>query len=131
MPQISVIIPVIIAGLVVGSLIKSKSGAISNKRLVSASLVAGLLNGLYVYVVYSISPQPTFARGNFTVPTTGNFTVPSTSWVVLVVGSVLSGFLIVFAILGIAKVYARIRKGEETEEPPDVTSEEESELTSS
>lgn len=123
MPQISVVIPVIVAGLVVGSLIKSKSGAISNKRLVSASLVAGLLNGLYMYVVYSISPQPTFARGNFTVP--------STSWVVLVVGSVLSGFLIVFAILGIAKAYARIRKGEETEEPSDLTSEQESKLTSS
>jgi len=123
MPQISVIIPVIVAGLVVGSLIKSKSGAISNKRLVSASLVAGLLNGLYMYVVYSISPQPTFARGNFTVP--------STSWVVLVVGSILSGFLIVFAILGIAKAYARVRKGEETEEPSDLTSEQESKLTSS
>jgi hypothetical protein len=123
MPQISVIIPVIVAGLVVGSLIKSKSGAISNKRLVSASLAAGLLNGLYMYAVYSISPQPTLARGNFTVP--------STSWVVLVVGSVLSGFLIVFAILGIAKAYARIRKGEETEEPSDLTSEQESKLTSS
>ena len=123
MPQISVIIPVIVAGLVVGSLIKSKSGAISNKRLVSASLVAGLLNGLYMYVVYSISPQPTLARGNFTVP--------STSWVVLVVGSILSGFLIVFAILGIAKAYARVRKGEETEEPSDLTSEQESKLTSS
>lgn len=123
MPQISVIIPVIVAGLVVGSLVKSKSGAISNKRLVSASLVAGLLNGLYMYVVYSISPQPTLARGNFTVP--------STSWVVLVVGAILSGFLIVFAILGIAKAYARVRKGEETEEPSDLTSEQESKLTSS
>jgi len=123
MPQISVIIPVIVAGLVVGSLIKSKSGAISNKRLVSASLAAGLLNGLYMYAVYSISPQPTFARVNFAAP--------STSWVVLVVGSVLSGFLIVFAILGIAKAYARIRKGEETEEPSDLTSEQESKLTSS
>jgi uncharacterized membrane protein YozB (DUF420 family) len=122
MPQISVIIPVIVAGLVVGSLIKSKSGAISNKRSVLASLAAGLFNGLYMYMVYSISPQPTFARGNFTVP--------STSWVVLVVESILSGFLIVFAILGIAKVYARIRKGEEAEEPPDLTSEQESKPTS-
>jgi len=123
MPQISVVIPVIVAGLVVGSLIKSRSGAISNKRLVSASLAAGLLNGLYMYAVYSISPQPTFARVNFAAP--------STSWVVLVVGSVLSGFLIVFAILGIAKAYARIRKGEETEEPSDLTSEQESQLSSS
>jgi hypothetical protein len=109
MPQTSVIIPVIVAGLVVGSLLKSKSGAISNKRLVSASLAAGLFNGLYMYVVYSISPQPTFARGTFTVP--------STSWVVLVVESILSGFLLVFAILGIAKLYVRIRKGQELEEP--------------
>jgi hypothetical protein len=123
MPQISVVIPVIVAGLVVGSLIKSKSGAISNKRLVSASLAAGLVNGLYMYAVYSISSQPTFARVNFAAP--------STSWVVLVVGSVLSGFLIVFAILGIAKAYARIRKGEETEEPSDLTSEQESQLSSS
>lgn len=123
MPQISVIIPVIVAGLVVGSLIKSKSGAISNKRLVLASLAAGLLNGLYMYVVYSISPQPTFARGNFTVP--------STSWEVLVVESILSGFLIVFAILGIAKAYARIRKGEETEEPSDPDLEQEPKLAES
>ena len=123
MPQISVIIPVIVAGLVVGSLIKSKSGSISNKRLVLASLAAGLLNGLYMYVVYSISPQPTFARGNFTVP--------STSWEVLVVESILSGFLLVFAILGIAKLYVRIRKGQEVEEPPGPDLEQESKLAES
>jgi len=117
MPQTSVIIPVIVAGLVVGSLIKSKSGAISNKRLVLASLAAGLFNGLYMYVVYLISPQPTFTRGTFTVP--------STSWEVLVVESILSGFLIVFAILGIAKLYVKTRKGQEAEEPqgPDLEQE--------
>ena len=125
MPQISVIIPVIVAGLVVGSLIKSKSGTISNKRLVLASLAAGLFNGLYMYVVYSISPQPTFTRGTFTGSATGTFTVPTISWEVLVVESVLSGFLLVFAILGIAKLYARIRKGQEVEEPqgPDLEQE--------
>jgi hypothetical protein len=104
------------------------------------SLAAGLFNGLYMYVVYSIEPQPTFARGTFTVPTTGTFTVPTTgtftvpttSWVLLVVESILSGFLLVFAILGIAKLYARIRKGQEIEEePPSPDSEQEPKLAES
>jgi len=123
MPEISIIIPMIVTGVAVGSLIRSKSPRISKRMLVSASLIAGLLNGVYGYVVYSFSPQPTFPRGvSF---------IAQTSWVEFVVGSFLAGFFIVLAVLGIAMMYARIRKGEELEELPELASEQESKLTPS
>ena len=129
MPQIPVLIPVIVAGLTVGSVIKSQSRTISNKKLISASLVAGLLNGLYGYAVDALSPRQTFPRAS-SIPSTLASSIPTTSWIVFVVESVLAGFLIVLAVLGIAKVYARTRKGEEVEELSNLTSEEESALTS-
>ena len=124
MPQIPVLIPVIVAGLAVGSVIKSKTPRISKKKLLSASLVAGLLNGVYAYVVYSFSPRQASFRG-----ASSAFSIPSTSWDVFVATSVLSGFLVVLAVLGIAMVYARTRKGEEIEELSQLTSEEEPTLT--
>ena len=128
MPQIPVLIPVIVAGLTVGSVIKSQSRTISNKKLISASLVAGLLNGLYGYAVDALSPPQTFPRTS-SIPSIFAASIPTTSWIVFVIESVLAGFLIVLAVLGIAKVYAWTRKGEEVEELSNLTSEEESALT--
>jgi hypothetical protein len=131
MPTVSVIVPVIIAGLTVGSVIKSNSKKISNKKLMSASVAAGLLNGLYGYAVDMLSPRPTFARGATSVAPTFASSFQTTSSIVFVAESVLAGFLIVLAVLGIAKVYARRGKGEEEgEELSKLTSEEESALTS-
>jgi hypothetical protein len=121
MPQIPIIIPVIVAGIAVGSVIKSQSPRISRKKLISASLVAGLLNAINAYVVNSLSPQQTFARANFTVP--------QTSWIVFVVASFIGGFLIVLAVLGIAMIYARRGKGAEQEELPELISETEPKVT--
>jgi len=134
MPQVSIIIPVIIAGLAVGSAIRSKSPRISKKRLASASLVAGILNGAYAYLQDLFFPSQTFPRGTntaFTAFTRATSSLPSTSSEVFVINSLLSGFLIVLAVLGIAMLYARVRKGEELEEMPELPIEEESKLTAS
>jgi glucose uptake protein GlcU len=120
MPQIPIIIPVIIAGITVGSVIKSQSPRISRRKLMSASLVAGLLNAINAYAVDYLTPRQTFAATNFTVP--------QTSWVVFVVASFIGGFLIVLAVLGIAMIYARRGKGAE-EELPELLSETEPKVT--
>jgi len=126
MPEIPIIIPVIVAGLAVGSVIKSKSPRISKKKFASASLVAGFLNAVYAYLVYMFTPSVTFPTGA-TFPT-GSLTYTSTSELPFLVASFLTGFLIVFAILGIAVVYARIRRGGELEEVPELSTEEKSTL---
>jgi len=126
MPEIPIIIPVIVAGLAVGSVIKSKSPRISKKTFASASLVAGFLNAVYAYLVYMFTPSVTFPTGA-TFPT-GSLTYTSTSELPFLVASFLTGFLIVFAILGIAIVYARIRRGGELEEVPELSTEEKSTL---
>jgi len=123
MPQIPIIIPVIVAGITVGSIIKSQSPRISKRKLMSASLVAGLLNAINAYVVDSMSPRQTF--------TAANFTVSQTSWIVFVVASFIGGFLIVLAVLGIAMIYARRGKGAEQEELPELVSETEPKVTPS
>jgi hypothetical protein len=123
MPQIPIIIPVIVAGITVGSVIKSQSPRISRWKLMSASLVAGLLNAINAYVVDSLSPRQTFAGASFSVP--------QTSWIVFVVASFIGGFLIVLAVLGIAMIYARRGKGTELEELPELVSEPKTKATPS
>ena len=122
MPQIPIIIPVIVAGITVGSVIKSQSQRISRRKLMSASLVAGLLNAINAYAVDYLTPRPTFAAANFTVI--------QTSWIVFVVASFIGGFLIVLAVLGIAMIYARRGKGAE-EELPELVSEPKTKATPS
>jgi glycerol uptake facilitator-like aquaporin len=120
MPQIPIIIPLIVAGLAAGSAIKSTSRTISKKRLAAASTVAGLLNAVNAYLVDLLTPQqPAFA---FRV----SATVPATSELPFIVASFLGGFLIVLAVMGIAKAYARTGKEEEEAAGiPEVTSEQE------
>jgi predicted cobalt transporter CbtA len=115
MPQIPIIIPVIVAGIAVGSAIKSQT-RISRRKLMSASLVAGVLNAINAYVVNSLSPQQTFTRASFTGAQAANISFPQTSWIVFVVASFIGGFLIVLGVLGIAMIYARKGEGAEQEE---------------
>jgi uncharacterized membrane protein len=122
LPQIPVIIPLIVAGLAAGSAMKSESRRISNRRLGSVSGVAGLLNVVYAYFVYSLTPEQTVFRGNFSVPQTAELP--------FLIGSFLAGFLVVLVVLGIAKAYARRGKEEEPVEITQVTSEEEPKLKS-
>ena len=124
MPQIPIIIPVIVIGITVGSVLKSEAPRISRRKLLSASLIAGVLNAINAYVVDTLSPQQTFTRTNLSATQAAAFSSFSqTSEIVFVAASFIGGFLIVLAALGIAMIYARRGKGSEQEELPELTSE--------
>jgi uncharacterized membrane protein len=133
MPQIPIIIPLIVVGLVVGSIVKSRSPRISKKKLAWASLVAGLLNSIYAYLTYSLVPTqiPTGAQSVLQGRSPSPTGLASTSVVSFVAASFLAAFIMVLLVLGVAIAYARIRKGEESREAAETTSEEEAALTSS
>jgi uncharacterized membrane protein YkvI len=106
MPQLPIIIPIIIIGVLIGSL--QKSGKKTSARKITLwALVAGALNAANAYVVYILTPVPTF-RG-FGATTT---LVRSTSEIGFTVSSFIAGFLIVAAVFAIAAVYGRVRKGD-------------------
>jgi len=132
MPQIPIIVPLIVVGLVVGSMLKSKSPKVSRKRLASASLVAGLLNSIHAYLLYLLTPTRTAASATG-VPTGGSPLqgLASTSVGAFVASSFLAAFLIVLLVIGIAMAYVRIRRGEELVEAPELAAEEEPTLTPS
>lgn len=125
MPQIPIIVPLIVVGLVVGSIIKSKSPMISKKKFASASVVAGLLNSIHAYLLYLLTPAQTATRFTKTA------SLASTSEEAFVAASFLAGFLIVLLVLGVAMAYVRIRKEEELEEVSEQVSEEEPTLAPS
>jgi FtsH-binding integral membrane protein len=132
MPQIPIIVPLIVVGLVVGSMLKSKSPKISRKRLASASLVAGLLNSIHAYLLYLLTPTRTaasFGGAATGAPPTGG--LASTSEWAFVAASFLSAFLMVLLVFGIAMVYVRIRRSEELVEAPELAAEEGPTLTPS
>jgi hypothetical protein len=132
MPQIPIIVPLIVVGLVVGSMLKSKSPKISRKRLASASLVAGLLNSIHAYLLYLLTPTRTAASATG-APTGGPPLqgLASTSVGAFVASSFLAAFFIVLLVIGIAMAYVRIRRGEELVEAPELAAEEEPTLTPS
>ena len=109
MPQLPVLIPIIVTGLLVGSVMRSAGARISKKRLAVASVISGLLNGGQAYLVNLLAPQPTstFFR------TTVSAAVQQASEMVFIISSILVGILIPLAIVGIAMIYAHFRKGEE------------------
>jgi flagellar biosynthesis component FlhA len=133
MPQIPIIVPLIVIGLVVGSTIKSKSTRISKKKLMSASLAAGLLNSVHAYLLYLLVPAqiPTRVTGTATTGTTAFEGFAATSEVPFVVASFLTALLMVLLVLGLAVVYARVGRGEELQEAAKMTPEEEAALTPS
>lgn len=71
MPQIPILVPLIVVGLVLGAILKSKSPKISRKKLASASLVAGLLNSIHAYLLYSLAS--TRSAASVTGVPTGDF----------------------------------------------------------
>lgn len=106
MPQLPIIIPIIIIGVLIGSLQKSGRKT-SARRITLWALVAGALNAANAYAVYILTPVPTF-RGFGTTTTL----VRSTSEIGFTVSSFIAGFLIVAAVFAIAAVYGRVRKGD-------------------
>src|SRR5208283_3263973 len=100
MPQPSIIIPIIVTGIIVGSIMTGKK--IRKKRLLIASLVSGLLNAAYGYVLYLVAPPPTFTyRGTGGAGFTGGTGAAARAAasgggeLVFVISSFLAGFLIV------------------------------------
>jgi len=122
MPQFPIIIPVIVLGITVGSMLRGKSTKISKKKFAYATLAAGLLNVAYAYAFLLLFPPstPTFARANFSVA--------QISEPVFLGASFLIAVLLVVAVLGIAQAYVRLRKGGEQEETAEMSPDEESKL---
>lgn len=120
MPQLPIFIPIIVIGVLIGSLLKSKNPKISARRIVLWALVAGALNAVNAYAVFILTPQPTFRAATF---------VSSTSGIGFTSASFLAGFLIVAVVFGIAGAYVRLRNGKaEAEEEFESTTEELSKL---
>ena len=105
MPQLPVIIPLIIIGILFGSLLKSGKTKISLRRIKTWSLVAGVLNAVNAYAVYLLTPQPTFGGATFVRTTT-------TSYVPFTAASFLAGFIIVAAVFAIARLVSRGHQGD-------------------
>ncbi|MGD0176719.1 MAG: hypothetical protein ABSC50_07845 [Candidatus Bathyarchaeia archaeon] len=101
MPQLPIIIPIVVIGILIGSIQKSKK--ISTRKIALWALVAGALNAANAYAVYILTPVPTF-RGITVARTTSEFG--------FTIASFLAGFLIVAAVFVIAAAYGRVRKGD-------------------
>jgi hypothetical protein len=140
MPTIPIVIPLIIAGITLGSLLVSQTRKISKKKILGVSLLGGLLNAANAYIVYTLFPPITFPRfgggtftggaQTFTGSTTFQFRAAAgaTSETSFVTLSFLTGLLIVLAVVGIALAYARYKGGkpqDETEETEQETEQEE------
>jgi len=127
MPQPPIILPIIVTGLTLGSILASQSKKISKRRLAGISLISGLLNGAYAYVLYELSPPPTFSRAGTTVSGTGaTFSragaFQTGSETGFIISSFITGFIFVVAVCGIALLYARFR-GKKDHEEGDVAGE--------
>ena len=114
------LIPLVITGLAVGSMLKSESHRISKRKLAGAAVLSGLLNGGQAYLIYLLTPTPTTTFFQTTAATA----LRRTSEVDFAISSFLAGVLIVLVIVGIAMLYARSRGGgEEEEESNDLVNE--------
>ena len=107
MPQAPIIIPIIIAGVTLGSMLATQKRTLSKKKLAGVSLLSGLLNVGNAFLVNLIAPPPTFTRAGGTQFRTAG----AGSEYMFFVSSFLVGVLVVLAIIGIALLYAR-HKGE-------------------
>jgi ABC-type siderophore export system fused ATPase/permease subunit len=126
MPQFPIVVPVIILGLTLGSLLRGRSSKISKKKFAYATLSAGLLNVAYAYAFLQLFPYspPTTTFGR-------SFAVAQISEPVFLIASFLVAVILVAAVLGIAQIYSRARGGYESEEAVQLDSTaEEQKLTS-
>jgi hypothetical protein len=143
MPQIPVLIPIIATGLLVGSIMIHEGHKISKKRLGTASVISGLLNGAQAYLVNTLMPASTTRGGGGGAfiaaggggAFVGGGTIPSaaitaaaaarqTTELTYYISSVLVGILIPLVILGIGLFRARSKGSDEEVEPEDMEPEE-------
>jgi hypothetical protein len=119
MPTTPIIIPLIVAGVTLGSLLLSQTRKISKKKLLTASLLSGLLNTANAYLVYTLAPPTTFTRGTFTGTFTGGGGFRAAAGAggenSFLLSSFMTGFLIVLAIVVVALAYVRFRGGKSEE----------------
>jgi hypothetical protein len=121
MPQLPVIIPIIVTGLLVGSAMRNPGRGVSKKKIGGTSVLSGLLNGVEAYAANLLTPQPTttFFRAGSTVSFTVSEAARQTSELVFYVSSILVGILIPLVIVGIAMLYSRGSRVEENVELQD------------
>jgi len=130
MPQPPIILPIIITGLTLGSILASQAKTISKKKFAGISLISGLLNSAYAFVLYLLSPPPTFSRAGYT-GTTGYTGYAGAQFrgqtgggeTGFIISSFITGFIFVIAVCGIALAYARFRGKKEYEEDEEVEGE--------
>lgn len=124
MPALPTIVPIIIVGIMVGSLLKSEKPKISFRRVVLSALVAGALNAAWAYSEIILTPQPT----SFGTTATAFLAARSVSPLAFSGASFLAAFLIVLAVFVVAAVFLRVRGGGSEFEEPDLHAEEEPKL---
>jgi len=137
MPTIPTVIPLIVAGLTLGSLLVSGKHKISTKKLLGVSLVSGILNAANAFVTYTLFPPTSFSRfgggtfagGTFTGSSSFQFrgAAGATSESSFVLSSFVTGLLIVVVVVGVALLYVRYKGGHEEEEAGEAKPEEEQE----
>ncbi|HXX72182.1 MAG TPA: hypothetical protein VEI80_00685 [Candidatus Acidoferrales bacterium] len=149
MPTAPTVIPLIVAGLMLGSMLVTQKRTVTRKKLLGASLLAGLLNAANAYAVYLLFPSTTsrfgggnFGGGNFGggfgggtgsgassfcsanpgVCTGGRGALGATSVGSFVLLSFITGLLIVIVVVGVALLYVRYKtpKTEEEEKEPEI-----------
>lgn len=144
-----IIIPLIIAGAMLGSLLVSGKRKIPKKKLLGAAILGGLLNAANAYAVYLLFPATTFRRFGSGSFSGGSFSGGSSSFTFtgasayrgagagassltsFLLLSFITGLLIVVVVVGAALVYVHYKGGhfeEESGEPKDEGQEELEEL---
>jgi hypothetical protein len=139
MPTTPTVIPLIVAGLILGSLLVSEKRKMSKKKFLGVSLLGGLLNAANAFIVYTLFPPTTFSRfgggnfgggsfagGTFTGSSTFRGAAGASSETSFLLLSFITGLLIVIVVVGVALAYVRY-KGAKGEEQLDETGEEEQE----
>lgn len=111
MPQAPIIIPIIIVGITLGSLLASQKRTLSKKKLAGASLLSGILNFGNAFLVYQLAPPPTFTRTGGTQVSQFRAAASAGSEYIFFFSSFLVGVLVPLATIGIAILYARHKAG--------------------
>jgi len=143
MPTTPTVIPLIVAGLMLGSLLVSEKRKVSKKKLLGVALLGGLLNAANAFIVYMLFPPTTFSRfgggsfagsafagGTFTGSSTFQFrgAAGATSESSFIFLSFITGLLIVIVVVGVALLYVRYKGGHTEEESGEAKPEEQEEL---
>ncbi len=121
MPSTPIIIPIIITGVLVGTIAASKGEMVKRKKLLSASLLSGILNVVNAYLLILLTPARTYSgqySGQFSGTAQSAYRARAggggaNTQLLLIISSFIVGFLIPLVIIGIGMLYARRKIGKE------------------